>query len=384
MSSDEYIQIAIVAGEPSGDSLGAGLISAVLEEYPNVRFVGVGGTRMEEVGCEILYHMERIGVMGIDGLFGKLADILKIRKDLYSRFSKSRPALFIGIDVPDFNLTLERKLKKSGISCVHYVSPTVWAWRGYRIHKIRDSINHMLTLFPFEAAFYEDKKVPVTYVGHPFADEIASPNRSEARRKLGLSKGDVIVALLPGSRRTEVRRLSRLLVNAAAKLHESYPEIRFLLPFANQRVEKEFYKHVGELNSLPITTLEGQARLAIEASNIAVVASGTVALEAAILRRPHIVIYKLGRISYWLMKRLRHVDHYSMPNHLLPKPMIPELIQDDATVENIVREVNEYLKNKSKVQELEKEFEKIHRQLKCNANIQAKNAIAEIAGLNRN
>ncbi|NKB76018.1 MAG: lipid-A-disaccharide synthase [Gammaproteobacteria bacterium] len=380
MDSRKAIQIAIVAGEPSGDSLGAGLISAVLKQYPNVQFVGVGGPKMKHAGCEILYHMDRIGVMGIDGLFSKLADILRIRRALHTRFTKSMPALFVGIDVPDFNLALEKRLKKSRIPCVHYVSPTVWAWRGYRIHKIRDSINHMLTLFPFEEVFYENKGVPVTFVGHPFADEIGFPDREQARRKLNLSNEDVIIALLPGSRRTEVKRLARLFIDAATQLHQSHPGLKFLLPFANEKVKAEFYRLVDGV-SLPITTLDGEARLAIEASDVAILASGTVALEAAILRRPHVVVYKLGRISHWLMKKLRHVDHYSMPNHLLPEPMVPELIQNDATVENIVREVDDYLNDKDKVRELEIHFGRIHKELKCNANVQAKNAIAEIAGL---
>ena len=337
---------------------------------------------MEAAGCEILYHMERIGVMGLDGLFEKLFDIIGIRRSLFKRFSEDKPIVFVGIDVPDFNLTLERKLKAQGVPCIHYVSPTVWAWRGYRIHKIRDSINHMLTLFPFEAAFYEARDVPVTFVGHPFADQIDAPDRTRARADLGLPEDATVVALLPGSRRSEVKRLAGLLVDSARDLAAQRPGIIFLLPFANKRVEKEFDEAVGQTNDISLIRLSGQARLALEASTTAILASGTVALEAAILRRPHVVVYKLSAFSYWLMRKLGQVNYYSMPNHLLPQPRVPELIQSAATRENVVREVSRFLDNPDLAADLERAFEEIHLQLRRDANIQARNAIARIAGLN--
>ena len=336
---------------------------------------------MEEAGCEMLFSTHRIGVMGVDGLLSKILDILNIRKLLYRRFSKEKPLAFVGIDVPDFNLSLERKLKAVGVPCIHYVSPTVWAWRGYRIHKIRDSITHMLTLFPFEEVYYQENQVPVSYVGHPFADEIAVPDREEARKKLNISPDATVIALLPGSRRSEVRRLGRLLLESARDLQKERPDLQFLLPFANERVKREFERVAGSTKGLPIMTLDGQARLAIEAANVAVLASGTVALEAAILRRPHVVVYKLGAFSYWLMRKLKHVDHYSMPNHLLPTPEVPELIQHDATSENVTREVKRYLNQPERVADLELAFEAIHLKLRRDANVQAKNAIAKIAGL---
>lgn len=376
----KVVQIGIVAGESSGDKLGAGLIKALMSEYPGAEFVGIGGPKMRKAGCDTLYDMERIELMGIDGLFDKLGDILKIRAALYRKFVAHPPNLFIGVDVPDFNLALERKLKKKNIRTIHYVSPTVWAWRGYRIHKIRRAVDHMLTLFPFEAEFYKRHKIPVTCVGHPMADEIGQPNKIAARKKIGIpiSPGNRVIGLLPGSRRSEVENLGALFVEVVEKLHNADPTIQFVLPFASAQMQKIFYDVAGSIAQLPIFTLNGQSRDAIEASDIVVLASGTAALEAALLCRPHVVAYKLSPITYWLFQKLRHVDYYSMPNQLLPEPVIPELMQDQATADNIVQAVNEFLKNPQKVQKLKQDFIDLHKQLKRNANLQASKAIVKL------
>ena len=376
----KVVQIGIVAGEPSGDKLGAGLIKALMSEYPGAEFVGIGGPKMRQAGCDTLYDMDRIELMGIDGLFDKLGDILKIRAALYRKFVAHPPHLFIGVDVPDFNLALERKLKKKNIRTIHYVSPTVWAWRGYRIHKIRRAVDHMLTLFPFEAEFYKRHKIPVTCVGHPIADEIGQPDKIAARKKIGIpvSPGSRVIGLLPGSRRSEVKNLGALFVEVAEKIHNADPTIQFVLPFASAQMEKIFYDVAGSTAQLPIFTLNGQSRDAIEASDIVVLASGTAALEAALLCRPHVIVYKLSPIAYWLFQKLRHVDYYSMPNQLLPEPVIPELVQDQATADNIVHAVNEFIKNPQKVQKLEQDFIDLHKQLKRNANLQASKAIVKL------
>lgn len=380
MRTNKVIQIGIVAGEPSGDKLGAGLIKALLAEYPGAKFVGIGGAKMRRAGCDTLYDMERIELMGFDGLFSKLGDILKIRAALYRKFVAHPPDLFIGIDVPDFNLTLERKLKKKNIRTIHYVSPTVWAWRGHRIHKIRRAVDHMLTLFPFEVELYKQHQIPVTCVGHPIADEIGQPDKIAARKKIGIkvSPGNRVIGLLPGSRRSEVRNLSALFVEVAEKIHADDPTIQFVLPFANAKMEKVFYDIVGHLTRLPIITLNGQSRNAIEASDIVVLASGTAALEAALLCRPHVVVYKLSRLSYWLFQKLKHVDYYSMPNQLLSEPIIPELVQERATADNVVHAVNEFINNPQKVQKLEQDFIGMHKQLKRNANLQASKAVIKL------
>lgn len=374
------VQIGIVAGEPSGDNLGAGLINALKSKLPNASYVGIGGPKMRAAGCDTLYDMDQIELMGVDGLFGKLGDILKIRSALFRKFKNNPPDLFIGIDVPDFNIGLEYKLKKRKIRTIHYVSPTVWAWRGYRIHKIRRAVSHMLTLFPFEARYYEKHNVPVTCVGHPIADEIKEPNKIKARAKLGLdaSGETLLIGLLPGSRRSEVKKLGPVFYRAIGRIYKSNPDIQFVLPFANQNVAKTFSNVVGKIDHLPITTFDGQSRTAIEASDVVVLASGTAALEAALLRRPHVVVYKLSAITYWLFRRLRHVNYYSMPNQLLPNPVIPELVQEDATAENIVDAVNGYLNDSEKVQQLEKDCAEVHRQLKRDANLQASETIIRL------
>ena len=375
------IRVAIVACEASGDRLAAGLMEAIKARAPGSSFVGVGGANMAQAGCQLLYNMGDSSVIGLDGLFRQLPDILNIRRTLLARIKADRPDVFIGVDAPDFNLALERKLKRQNITCVHYVSPTVWAWRGYRIHKIRRAIDHMLTLFPFEADYYRAHHVPVTCVGHPMADEISEPDRAAARRQLQLGDG-LLIALLPGSRRSEIRRLARVFIDAARLIGKQHPEARFVLPFAAQSAADEFRLTAGdaaELADLPLHTLDGKSRLVLEACDVAILASGTAALEAALLRRPHVVAYKLAPFSYWLMRRLRHVDYYSMPNQLLPKPMIAELIQHQATAANIAREVDALLGDRVRVAELERHFAELHRQLKRGANARAADVVLQLA-----
>ena len=374
------VRVAIVAAEPSGDRLAAGLIEELKARRPASRFVGVGGPKMARAGCELLYDMERIGVIGLDGLLAKLPGIFQIRRRLLKRFTTEgeRPDIFVGVDAPDFNLSLARKLKRGGITCVHYVSPTVWAWRGYRIRKIRRSIDHMLTLFPFEADYYQRHRVPVTCVGHPVADEISEPDRAAARRRLGLEDG-LLIALLPGSRRSEIRRLGGVFMEAARRILERRPEARFVLPFAGEAAAAEFRKTAGDTGDLPLCTLDGNSRAALEACDLAILASGTASLEAALLRRPHIVVYKLAAPSYWLMRRLRHVDHYSMPNQLLPAPMVPELIQSRASAGNIASQADALLRDAPRVADLERHFADLHRTLKLNANARAADTVLSLA-----
>lgn len=383
------IHIAIVVGETSGDRLGAGLIRELKAALPNARFSGIGGPKMAAQGFECCYQMERIGVIGLDGLQHKLLDILRIRKTLAKRWRANRPSVFIGIDAPDFNLTLENTLKKSGVCCVHYVSPTVWAWRGYRIRKIKRCISHMLTLFPFEAAFYQRHQIAVTCVGHPLADEISSPDQASARLRLelafrqqfGQSKlpaNAPLLALLPGSRGSEVKRLAAPMIAAARLLLKRYPQIRFVLPFARLEARETFYQYAGNVADLPLLTLDGHSRLALEAADLAVLSSGTASLEASLLQLPHVVVYKLSAPSYWLMRRLRRVEHYAMPNHLLPSPMVPELIQDAATPNNIANAVAAYLDAPPRMAAIKQAFAKIHASLQRNADKRAAEVVLQM------
>ncbi len=371
------IRIGIVAGEPSGDALGAGLIESLKCSIGDVGFFGIGGPKMAAAGCDTIYDMERIGVMGLDGLPGKLFDILGIRSNLYRIMVSDPPDLFIGIDVPDFNLALESRLRKKNIAIVHYVSPTVWAWRGYRIHKIRRAVDHILTLFPFEAEFYRKNGIPVTCVGHPMADEIKPPNRIAARQKLGLEipHGGKLVALLPGSRRSEISRLAPIFLEAARIIHQSDPNVQFVLPLANKTVSCAFNRLTGLIGDLPIMRLQEQSRLAMEAADAVVLASGTAALEAALLRRPHVVVYKVGPLTWQLVQRLKSVNHYSMPNQLLRDPVVPEFIQDEARPASIARVLRRYLEDEREVNRLSGMFAEMHRQLKLDANLRASRAV---------
>ncbi|MDD9822350.1 MAG: lipid-A-disaccharide synthase [Gammaproteobacteria bacterium] len=400
------LRVALVAGESSGDQLAAGLIEALRARRPACVFSGVGGPRMAAAGCEILFDMERIGVIGLDGLAAKLPGILSIRRRLFARFAGAgagaaaadRPDVFVGVDAPDFNLALEGKLRRAGIACAHYVSPTVWAWRAYRLRKIRRSVDHMLTLFPFEAAFYRARGVPVTCVGHPLADRIDAPQRAAARRALGLGGGDggdgLYIALLPGSRRSEITRLARVFMDAARRIVARHRHARFILPFANAAAAESFAAAAGPVHDLPLRTLPADFRpvnsdagargrtpsqLALEACDVGIVASGTAALEAALLRRAHLVAYKLAAPSYHLMRRLRRVDYYSMPNQLLPRPLVPELIQGRATAANIAAEALALLDDPARVAALERHFAAMHQSLKLGANERAADAVLRLA-----
>jgi len=370
----------MVAGEPSGDALGAGLIENLKSSLDNVGFFGIGGPKMAAAGCDTIYDMDRIGVMGLDGLVGKFLDIVRLRSNLYKMMVSNPPDLFIGIDVPDFNLALESRLRKKNILTVHYVSPTVWAWRGYRIHKIRRAVDHILTLFPFEADFYRNHQVPVTCVGHPMADEIKPPDRAAARQKLGLEIPDhgKLVALLPGSRRSEIVRLAAIFLETARIIHRSDPDVQFVLPFANETVARAFSEVTGWAGDLPITLLQEQSRLAMEAADVVVLASGTAALEAALLRRPHVVVYRVGALTWWLVKRLKSVTHYSMPNQLLGQPVTPEFIQGEARPDSIAHALRRYLDDDREVDRLERMFAQMHEQLKRDANRRAGRAVIRL------
>ena len=374
------MKVGIVAGEPSGDYLGAGLMGALKDRLPQIEFVGIGGTRMENVGMQQLYSMNRISIMGLDELLKSIYDILKIRRNLFELFSKERVALFIGVDVPDFNLGLEQRLRKSGIATVHYVSPTVWAWRSYRIRKIKRAVSHMLTLFPFEADFYKQHSVPVSFVGHPIADEIDIEYRkADVRQLLGLDpEKRQVVALLPGSRLVEVKRLGGLFIQTAQALKRKINDVQFVAPFANEETMHYFSTLLASYPDLHITIVQGKSRQAIAASDVALVASGTAALESALLRVPLIVAYRGSWVSYSLVKMLAHVEHFSMPNNLLHDPIVPELIQSSATVENLVNELTRYLTKPEQRQLVENAFSDIISSLRCNANEKAATVISKL------
>lgn len=336
------MRVGIVAGEKSGDFLGSELIRALRDRYPGAEFVGLCGPLMQQQGAISLAEMEKISIFGLDGLFSSLIEILSIRNKLYRHFQAWQPDVFIGIDVPDFNLALERKLKKRGVPTVHYVSPTVWAWRSGRISKIRASVDLMLVMFPFEEDYYRAQQTPVKYVGHTLAKEILRWSLDQQfHSSLNLADGRVI-ALLPGSRMSEVSRLAGEMINGARQLALSYPDLHFLIPAANPKIAS-YLRSALQLDSPKFRIVDGHSRDILALADVAVLASGTAALEAALFATPMVVMYKVSWLSAIVFKRSIRVKHFSMPNHLTDPPVVPELIQQSATAENMVEEVTKLL-----------------------------------------
>lgn len=366
-SSIKPIKIAMVAGEVSGDNLGAGLMQALLRKIPNAEFVGIAGPKMKALGCKSLYSMDELTVMGILVSLVSIGKILWIRHRLYRYLVKNPPDIFVGIDAPDFNLGLETKLRKKGITCIHYVSPTVWAWRRYRLRKIKKAVDHMLAILPFEEAFYKEYNIPVTYVGHPMAEEIElHPDMQAARQRLNLPEDKVIVALLPGSRRSELERHARLFIDAVRWVHERNKKLHFVAAPVDSATQQQFENAIAEQHgqSLPIEIITGKSREVMTASDLVILASGTAALEAALLKKPMVVTYKVSFLTYVIVKLLSHVKYYSMPNNLAGRELVPEFMQYDATAENIGRAVEKILSDPEEKNRLIGELEKMHLDLK--------------------
>ena len=360
--------IAIVAGEASGDLLGSLLMEAIKQAAPNVQFVGIGGPKMQGVGMKVLFPMEKLAVNGYVEVLLHLRELLGIRRNLRERFLAEPPDLFIGVDAPDFNFSLELALKQRGIPTVHYISPSIWAWRGERIHKIKQAVSHILALFPFEAPLYQQAGVPVTYVGHPLADMLPEiPKRAEMREQMRiLPRNAKVFAFLPGSRQGEVRRLARTYIDTAKLILQKIPEAQFLVPLASRETRTIFENEVWkqEAQQLPITLLFGHAHDALIAADGALVASGTATLEAALLKCPMVITYKLSPLTYWFAKRKQYLPYVGLPNILAGKFVVPEILQDDATPENLAQALLNLVNNKHAVKELEQTFSTIHQTLR--------------------
>ena len=372
------VRIGVVAGEVSGDLLGAGLIRALKKRLPDARFEGVCGEHMEAEGCRSMFPMEWLSIIGLVEAVGKYPQIHWMRRDLIRHFLSDPPDLFVGIDVPDFNLGLERRLRAAGIPTVHYVSPTVWAWRSYRIHKIKKAVDHMLTLFPFEARYYEKQSLPVTFVGHPLADQIGEHiDPAEVRVRLGLPTDATMIALLPGSRMNELRRHADLFVKTALWLYRRNTTLSFVVPLVSSEIRDMFEQALkrNKAEHLPLTLLDGQSRDAMAAGDVVVLASGTAALEAALLHRLMVVTYKVSFITYVLVKMFAHIKLYSLPNNLLGRELVPELIQTDAVPEKLGAAVENYLNNPEKAQAIIAELRQIGAQLRKGADDRAAEAV---------
>ncbi|MEJ2345156.1 MAG: lipid-A-disaccharide synthase [Gammaproteobacteria bacterium] len=376
------VRIGIVAGEASGDQLAAGLIEAVRARVPDARFEGIAGPAMVAAGCAALYPSEKLAVMGLVEVLGHLPELLRIRWRLFRYFRSNPPDVFIGVDAPDFNLGLEGRLRAAGIRTVHYVSPSVWAWRQKRVRKIARNVDLMLTLFPFEAEFYRRHGVAARFVGHPFADAIPqTPDRDAARRTLGATGAATVVALLPGSRMGEVRRLAEPFLRAAALCHARRPELRFVAPMVNTGVRARFDEIRGRVApQLPLTLVDGQARTVLAASDVVLVASGTAALEAMFMKRPMVVAYRLSPVTYAVLRlfRLLKVRHYALPNLLAGREVVRELMQGDATADRLAQELLLLLDDPARRDEMHGAFEQIHQSLRRDANERAADAVVEL------
>ena len=351
--------IGIVAGETSGDLLGSQLIRALREHMPALRFVGIGGPRMEAAGLEAWYPLEKLAVRGYFEVLKHLPEILSIRRRLRRRLVSERPALFIGVDAPDFNLSLEESLKRRGIPTVHYVSPAVWMWRRERLHKIKRAVTRMLTLFPFEPPYYERASIDVAFVGHPLTDILAQlPRGAAARERLRLPLSAPVFALLPGSRQSELRHMAELFVDTAKRIHARIPEAFFLVPLATRETRTlfEIAMYRKEARDLPLSMMFGHAQEAMAAADVVLVASGTATLEAALLGKPMVITYKMPRVSAWLLKGKGYLPYYGLPNILAGEFVVPEFIQDDATPENLEQALINVLADRSLKAALERKF----------------------------
>lgn len=375
------VTVGIVAGEASGDILGAGLIAALRQRYPNARFIGVGGTEMQAQGFQSLVPMERLSVMGLVEVVGRLRELFAIRKRLRDFFTVNPPLVLIGIDSPDFTLGLERQLRERGIRTVHYVSPSVWAWRQGRIHGIAKSVDLMLTLLPFEAKFYEEHRVPVSFVGHPLADTIPlQPPAQESRQDLGLAADQPVVALLPGSRGGELSRLGPLFLQTARRLLKSRPNLRFIVPCINADRLRQMQTCLDEHSGLgeSVFLVLGHSRAAMAAADVVLLASGTATLEAMLLKRPMVVAYRLSPMSFRIVSRMVRITHIALPNLLTPEPLVPELIQDAATPEALAEAVLRRLDDPGRIALEQEAFHTVHLTLRRNASQRAADAIVAL------
>ncbi|MCT2530900.1 lipid-A-disaccharide synthase [SAR92 clade bacterium H921] len=369
---------AMVAGEASGDVLGADLIRALKKYYPNAVFEGIGGPKMQAEGFHSLFEMDRLSVMGFVEPLKRLPELLGIRRSVIKRYLDKQPAAFIGIDSPDFNDTIEFKLHRAGVKTIHYVSPSVWAWRQGRIKKIKKSIDLMLCLLPFEAAFYEQHEVPVRFVGHPLAGQFKSePDTEGARVQLGLDSDRPVLCIMPGSRAGEVNMMTEVFLDTAQSLMASIDGLQLIIPAANKARYAQLTGLLALRPDLDIKLIMQQSHAAMESSDVVLLASGTTALEAMLLKKPMVVSYKLGALTYKLVAPFIKTPFVSIPNLLANKMLVPELIQGQAVASNLSAAVLAAL-DKSKRSELAAVFAKLHDQLAVESGDIAAAAIVDL------
>ena len=376
--SARQLTIGMVAGEASGDLLGAHLIAALRTHLPDARFIGIGGPKMQSAGLATLFPMERLAVRGYAEVLRHYPGLVWMRRKLRLTLLEAQPQLFIGVDAPDFNLGLEAGLKRAGVPVVHYVSPSIWAWRGGRIAAIARSVDQVLTLFPFEEAIYRKVGVAATYVGHPLADLIPQQDQTASTRaQLKIAPQRKVIALLPGSRQSELRYMADTFIATAKLLAQRIEQPLFLVPLVNRETREIFEAalHRNNAAELPLTMLFGHARDALAAADVALVASGTATLEAALLKKPMVIAYKMAAASWLLMRRMGYLPYIGLPNILAGEFVVPELLQHDATPENLAQALHNALNDSVVRARLAQRFAVIHRQLKCDTAEQAARAV---------
>ncbi|HGF6560589.1 lipid-A-disaccharide synthase [Providencia sp. PROV188] len=380
VNSNRPLTIGLVAGETSGDILGAGLIRALKQQVPNARFVGVAGPLMQAEGCEAWYEMEELAVMGIVEVLGRLPRLLSIRKDLTQRFTELQPDVFVGIDAPDFNITLEGRLKSKGIKTIHYVSPSVWAWRQKRVFKIGRSTNLVLAFLPFEKAFYDRFDVPCRFIGHTMADSIPlNPDKQAARERLNIPVTAKCLALLPGSRHSEVEMLSADFLKTATLLSSHFADLHIVVPLVNQKRRQQFDEIKQQVApELNVHILDGQARDAMTAADATLLASGTAALECMLTKCPMVVGYRMKPFTFWLAKRLVKTPYVSLPNLLAGKEIVKELLQEECQPQQLADQLLPLLEGGEQVDALKETFLQLHQLIRCDADQQAADAVLDL------
>lgn len=370
-----------VAGEASGDLLAGLVLQGLYQRWPGMRNMGIGGPRMLAQGFETWWPQDKLAVHGYAEALRHYRELVAIRRALGSRLLAERPDVFIGVDAPDFNLGLEARLKQGGIKTIHFVSPSVWAWRGGRVDKIGAAVDRILCLFPFEPEIYQAHGIEACYVGHPLADTIPlQPPRAQSRATLGVGERDVVVALLPGSRGGEIAHIAPVFAQAAGLLKQARPDLTFLLPVAPGRraaIEAAIAQHAPDVG---IRLVDGHSHEVLAASDVTLIASGTATLEAALFKCPMVIAYRMSFLSWQIMKRMRYQPWVGLPNILLREFVVPELLQHEASAENLAREALAWLDRPARVAQLRERFDQLHHQLRCNTVLQVSNAIAQTLG----
>jgi lipid-A-disaccharide synthase len=380
--SEKALKVGMVAGEASGDILAAGLIKQLKKQYPNATFEGIAGPKMQAQGCQSLFDMEELSVMGLVEVLSRIRRLMFVRKTLLNHFLSNPPDVFIGVDAPDFNLGLELKLKKQGIKTVQYVSPTVWAWREKRIFKIAKATNLVLSIFPFEKQVYDKHHIPCDYVGHTMADDIAiKPDKQKARLSLNLQENATVLAVLPGSRKREVDTLLDVFIQSCLLLKSDIADLKVLIPVVNRQRKDQVDQYIQTHNpDLSIQVVIGHAREVMIASDAVLLASGTATLEAMLCKKNMVTAYKLSGLTYQMMKWLYKAKYFALPNVLADEKLIPELLQDDVTPQTISKLLLPMLTLQSgdEQQALITKFETLHESLKKDADVQSAAAVANL------